>query len=286
VVPVTGSQSDATAGDGDPRTTRVADLSGRVAVVTGGSRGIGRAIARRFAERGARVIISSRRAEGLAAAAAELSGEVGVGEVVAVAAHVADEEAAKRCFGDAVDRWGRVDVLVNNAGTNPHFGRTVDVDRGRWDKIIEVNLWATLRWTQLALEAGLGRSGVGSVINVSSNLSYAPGGPSGVYGLSKAALNYLTRQLAVELGPDVRVNAIAPGVIETDMAQVLVRRGEALSGQWPLPRFGLPVDVADVAEFLASPASSWMTGQILTVDGGAGLVGRREFEPVDTAAPR
>lgn len=260
------------------------DLAGRVAVVTGGSRGIGRGIALRFAERGARVVISSRRAEGLAATAAELAAAAPAGEVVAVAAHVADEDAARRCLTEAVDRWGRLDVLVNNAGTNPHFGRTVDVDRERWDKIVEVNLWAPLRWTQLAVEAGLGRDRTGSVVNVSSNLADAPGGPSGVYGLSKAALNYLTRQLAVELGPAVRVNAIAPGVVDTAMARMLVEQGDGLSGRWPLPRFGSPADVADVAEFLAAPASSWMTGQVLTVDGGAGIAGRGEFDAGAVAA--
>jgi NAD(P)-dependent dehydrogenase (short-subunit alcohol dehydrogenase family) len=260
------------------------DLDGRVAVVTGGSRGIGRGIALRLAQRGARVLISARRPEGLDVAAAEIAAAAPAGEVVAVAAHAADEEAAARCLAVAVERWGRLDVLVNNAGTNPHFGRTVDVDRGRWDKIVEVNLWAPLRWTQLALAAGLGRTGDGSVVNVSSNLAAAPGGPSGVYGMSKAALDYLTRQLAVELGPRVRVNAIAPGVVDTAMARVLVERGAELSGRWPLARFGTPADVADVAEFLASSASSWMTGQVVTVDGGAGLAGRGEFDSPDVAA--
>jgi NAD(P)-dependent dehydrogenase (short-subunit alcohol dehydrogenase family) len=246
---------------------------GRVVVVTGGSRGIGYGVAGRFAERGARVMLTSRKAEAVAAAARSLPGDV-----VGVVAHVADEATARNCLAEAAARWGRVDVLVNNVGVNPHLGATLDVDRARWDKIFEVNLWAPLMWTRLAVEAGLGREKDGAVVNVSSNLAFAPGGPSGVYGASKAALNYLTQQLAVELAPAVRVNAVAPGVVDTDMAAVLVAQGEQLAGRWPLPRFGAPVDVADAVEFLAGPQSSWLTGQILVVDGGARL-GRATENP-------
>jgi NAD(P)-dependent dehydrogenase (short-subunit alcohol dehydrogenase family) len=249
-----------------------ADWSGRVAVITGGSRGIGHGIARRFAELGGSVLITSRKPDAVLAAANSLPGDV-----LAVAAHVADEDAARGCFQAALDRWGHVDVLVNNVGVNVHMGPTAGIDRRRWDKTIEVNLWAPLMWTRLALEAGLGRSGGASIINVSSNLSLAPGGPSGVYGLTKAALNYLTQQLAVELAPDVRVNAIAPGVVDTEMAAVLVAQGEALRTQWPLPRFGQPADIADAAEFLAGPQSSWMTGQVMVVDGGARLVTSKDL---------
>lgn len=247
-----------------------AQWTGRVAVVTGGSRGIGHAIAQRLAERGASVVITSRREASVATAAIP-------GDVVGVAAHVADEDAAQRCFDLAVHRWGRVDVLINNVGVNTHVGPTTAMDRRAWDKMIEVNLWAPLLWTRLALEAGLGRSGDGAVVNISSNLSIAPGGPSGVYGMTKAALNYLTQQLAVELAPAVRVNAVAPGVVDTDMAAMLVAQGEALTKQWPLPRYGAPLDIADAVEFLAGPQSSWMTGQILTVDGGARLVTNKDL---------
>jgi NAD(P)-dependent dehydrogenase (short-subunit alcohol dehydrogenase family) len=244
------------------------DWSGRVVVVTGGSRGIGYGIATRFAERGARILLTSRKAEAVASAARSLPGDV-----VGVVAHVADEAAARGCFTEAVARWGRVDVLVNNVGVNPHFGAILGVDRARWDKIFEINLWAPLMWTRLAIEAGLGHEEAGAVVNVSSNLSFAAGGPAGAYGASKAALNYLTQQLAVELAPGVRVNAVAPGVVDTDMATMLVAQGERLARQWPLPRFGAPGDIAGVVEFLAGPQSSWMTGEILVVDGGARLVG-------------
>jgi NAD(P)-dependent dehydrogenase (short-subunit alcohol dehydrogenase family) len=256
-------------------------MAGKVAVVTGASRGIGLAIARRFHCQGAHVLISSRKADAIAAAAGTL--DDGPGEVLAMAAHVADEDAARRCFTAATERWGGVDVLVNNAATNPQFGPTIEVDRRAWDKIIEVNLWAPLRWTQLAAEASLGRDGLGSVINISSNLAMMPGGPSGVYGMSKAALIYLTQQLATELGPRVRVNAIAPGVVDTKLATALVSQGPSVYGWWPLPRFGLTDDIASAAEFLASADSAWMTGQVLVVDGGAGL-GRNPFD-VAAAAP-
>jgi NAD(P)-dependent dehydrogenase (short-subunit alcohol dehydrogenase family) len=255
-----------------------ADWTGRVVVVTGGSRGIGYGIAGRFAERGARVLFTSRKREGVESAARSLPGDV-----VGVVAHVADEAAARGCLDDAVARWGRIDVLVNNVGVNPHFGAILDIDRARWDKIFEINVWAPLMWTRLAIEAGLGRTEGAAVVNVSSNRSLAAGGPAGAYGASKATLNYLTQQLAVELAPSVRVNAVAPGVVDTAMAAMLVAQGERLTGQWPLPRFGIPADIADVVEFLAGPRSSWLTGQILVVDGGARLVSTTDL--IEAADP-
>lgn len=219
-------------------------------MVTGASRGIGLAIARRFRDRGAHVLISSRKAEAISAAAVSL-GE-GPGEVLAMAAHAADEDAARRCFDAAADRRGGVDILVNNAAVNPQFGPTIEAARPAFDKFVEVNLWAPLRWTQLAVAASLGRDGRGAVINVASNLALAPGGPSGIYEMSEAALIYLTQQLAAELGPDVRVNAIAPGVVDTKFAAPLVGLGAGLYGGWPLPRLGQPTDIASAAEFLAA----------------------------------
>ncbi len=249
-----------------------AGWQGRVAVVTGASRGIGNGIARRFAELGASVVITSRKPEAITAAAAELPGEV-----VPVAAHVADEAAARACFATAVDRWGHVDILVNNVGLNLHVGATTQMTRSAWDKTLEVNLWAPLLWTRLALESGIGHSGSGAIVNVSSNLALSPGGPSGAYGMTKAALNYLTQQLAVELAPAVRVNAIAPGVVDTEMASMLVNQGDELFKNWPLPRVGQPADIADAAEFLAGPGSSWMTGQVIVVDGGARLTTMKDL---------
>ncbi|GGJ40916.1 3-ketoacyl-ACP reductase [Streptomyces brasiliensis] len=255
-------------------------MEGCVAVVTGGSRGIGLGIARRFHELGARVVLCARNADNAMAAAHALdpSGETALGAGV----HVSDEDAARTLLADARGRWGALDVLVNSAAVNPHFGPTRSVDHGRWQKIMEVNLWAPLRWTQLALEEGLGATRPGSVLMVSSNLADTPGSPSGVYGMSKAALNYLTAQLAVELGPRVRVNGIAPGVVNTRFAAPLVAFGEKVYGRWPVPRFGEPEDVAAAAEFLATEASSWVTGQVLTVDGGA-LLGGDEFSALEVS---
>ncbi len=255
-------------------------MHGKVAVVTGASRGIGLGIARRFHARGAKVVLCARNADAVEAAARALdpTGE----SVVGLSARVSDEDAARSALAGARDRWGSLDVLVNNAGVNPHFGTTLSVDRGRWQKIVDVNLWAPLRWTQIAVEEGLGADGPGAVLMISSNLAATPGSPSGVYGLSKVALNYLTAQLAVELGPGTRVNAIAPGVVDTKMAEPLVAHGESVFGHWPLPRFGQPHDIAAAAEFLTTEASSWVTGQVLTVDGGA-LLGGGEFAALDGA---
>ncbi len=253
-------------------------FEGRVAIVTGGSRGIGNGIARRLADLGASVLITSRKQDAVDAAAAEIGGDV-----VPVAAHVASEDAARRCFDIARERWGRVDVLVNNVGVNTHVGSTLAITRAAFDKMTETNLWASLMWVRLATDAGLGETAGAAVVNVSSNLSLAPGGPSAVYGMTKAALNYLTQQLAVELAPRIRVNAVLPGVVETDMAAMLVNQGERLTRGWPIPRFGQPCDVADVVEFLAGSQSSWMTGQLVTVDGGARLTSASDLMDWDAA---
>lgn len=249
-------------------------MTGRVVVVTGASRGIGLAIAERLHGLGARVVLTARTAEAVEQEARRLdpTGETAVG----VAVHVSDEDGARTLLAAARERWGSLDVLVNNAAVNPHFGPTRSVDRGCWTKIMDVNLWAPLRWTQLALEAGLGATRPGSVLMVSSNLARTPGSPSGVYGMGKAALDYLTAQLAAELGPRVRVNGIAPGVVDTAFSAPLVKHGVSVYGGWPLPRFDRPDDVAAAAEYLVTEASSWVTGQILVVDGGA-LLGGDEF---------
>ncbi|GAA1518392.1 glucose 1-dehydrogenase [Nocardioides humi] len=258
-------------------------LDGRVAVVTGASRGIGLGIARRLHERGAAVVLCARSADAVAAAARELdpTGATAIGAAV----HVSDEDAAAALLARVREQFGGLDVLVNNAAANPHFGPTAGVDRGRWQKILDVNLWAPLRWTQLAVEAGLGAERPGAVLMVSSNLAQTPGSPSGVYGMSKAALDYLTSQLAVELAPRVRVNGIAPGVVDTSFAAPLVAHGVQVYGSWPVPRFGQPEDIAAAAELLVGPGGSWITGQVLTVDGGA-LLGGDEFSALDRASGR
>jgi len=242
-------------------------LTDKTALVTGGSRGIGLGIAARFLEAGANVMISSRTAEGLADAAAVLVRDGASEERVAwTAAHVGRPEDAKRCVAETVARFGAVDILVNNAGTNPYFGPIIDIDLVRAQKTFEVNQLSVLVWTAAAVKAGLR----GSVINVASvgGLEVEPG--IGWYNVTKAAVLHLTRQLSFELAPDVRVNALAPGLIKTKLAAALWEGpGEdRIAANIPLRRLGIPDDVATAALFLASDAASWVTGETFVVDGG------------------
>jgi len=242
-------------------------LDGKVALVTGGSRGIGRAIATRFAEAGAAVMLAARKAEALEQTASDLAGLDGA--VAWHAAHAGDPDAARRCVDATVEHFGSVDVLVNNAATNPYFGPLMELDLARAEKTAQVNQIAALTWTQEAWRASM-HSGGGVVINVSSigGFSVEPG--IGWYNVTKAALIHITRQLAYELGPTVRVNALAPGLVRTDFARALWEPAEeAVARRLPLRRIGEPDDIGKAALFLASDAAAWMTGHVLVVDGGA-----------------
>jgi len=241
-------------------------LDGRVALITGASRGIGLAIAQEMARSGARVMISSRKPDALEAAAATIDGDAAWH-----AANAGEPDDAAACVAATMERFGRVDVLVNNAATNPYMGRTIDIDRPRLDKTISVNWAGPLLWTQLAWQASMREHG-GSVLNIASIGGLSVETSIGAYNATKAALLHLTRTLAAELAPGVRVNAIAPGLVKTDMARALWEPNEAaIAKGMPLRRLGEPADIADAATFLASDRASWITGTTVIVDGGAML---------------
>jgi NAD(P)-dependent dehydrogenase (short-subunit alcohol dehydrogenase family) len=239
-------------------------LEGKVALVTGASRGIGKAIARAYADAGARVLLSSRKQEDLEAAAAEIGGDTAV-----FAANAGDPEQAAACVAHCVERFGGLDILVNNAATNPYQGPTIDIDLPRYDKTWQVNHRGPLVWSQLAWRAAMSEHG-GSIINMASIGGMSVETSIGVYNGTKAALLHLTRTLAAELAPGVRVNAIAPGLVKTDMARALWEPAEELiAASMPLGRLGEPEDIAGCALYLASDLASWVTGQTFVVDGGA-----------------
>jgi NAD(P)-dependent dehydrogenase (short-subunit alcohol dehydrogenase family) len=238
-------------------------LDGKVALVTGASKGIGRAVAAAMASSGASVMLSSRKQEALEEAAASIDGDVGV-----FAAHAGDPDQAAACVAATVERFGAVDILVNNAATNPYYGRTIEIDTARFDKTVEVNWRGPLVWSQEAWKASMEEKG-GVVLNVASIGAMSVETSIGVYNGTKAALIHLTETLAAELAPGVRVNAIAPGLVKTDMARALWEPNEeAVARHVPLKRLGEPVDIANAAVFLASDAASWITGTTLVVDGG------------------
>lgn len=239
-------------------------LDGKVALVTGASKGIGRAIAKEMAESGARVMLSSRKHDQLEQAAKDIDGDVAV-----FAAHAGDLDAAEACIDATIERFGTLDILVNNAATNPYYGATLGIEPAAFDKTIEVNLRGPLFWSKYAHAAFPDDGGV--IINIASVGGLRAEFGLGTYNLTKAALIHLTRQLAAELGPS-RVVGIAPGLVETDFATVLVENfGDKLAKALPTKRLGQPDDIANMAVFLASDKASWITGETFVVDGGAGV---------------
>ncbi len=239
-------------------------LDGKVVLVTGASKGIGKAIATRCAEAGAKVLISSRKQEQLEAAAASMPGEVAV-----FAANAGEPDQAAACVAACVQRFGGIDVLVNNAATNPYYGPLMGIDVGQAEKTMKVNQTGYLVWTQEAVRAGLGDGGGGAVLNIASIGGVSVETNLAWYNVTKAAEIHMTRHLAAELAPAVRVNAILPGIIRTDFSKQLWESNEELVAKHtPMQRVGEPDDVAKSALFLVSDAASWITGQTLIVDGG------------------
>ena len=243
-------------------------FEGRTAIVTGASRGIGLGIAQRLVDEGARVVITARKPEALEEAVAELGGPE---KAIGVAGRADDAGHQAETVAKALNAFGSVDLLVNNAGINPTVSALVDLDLDAARKTIEVNCIAAIGWTQQAHRAWMGEHG-GAIVNVSSVAGLSPAFPLGIYGASKAMLNYLTAELALELGPGIRVNAVAPAVVKTKFATLLYEgREEQVAASYALKRLGTPEDIASVVAFLLSDDSGWVTGQVLPVEGGVTL---------------
>jgi NAD(P)-dependent dehydrogenase (short-subunit alcohol dehydrogenase family) len=240
-------------------------MEGRTALVTGGSRGIGLAIAQSLVDRGARVVLTARKPEALAAAVESLGGpEV----AVAVAGHTADADHRAAAVRTAVDTFGSLDMLVGNVGVNPVYGPMVDLELDAFRKILDTNVVSTLGLVQEAWRAWMGEHG-GSILVVASVAGLRSSENIAGYGVSKAALINLVVQLAVELGPSVRVNAVAPAVVKTRFAGALFEgREDEVAANYPLKRLGVPEDVGEAAAYLLGDGAGWITGQTLVIDGG------------------
>lgn len=245
-------------------------FAGRTAIVTGASRGIGLAIAERLVADGARVVLTARKTEALEEAVAGLGGaDVALG----VAGHADDQAHQAETVAAALDAFGSVDFLVNNTGINPTYGPMIEMDLDAARKITEVNCIAALGWAQQVHRAWMKEHG-GAIVNVSSVAGIKPAPGIGFYGASKAMLTHITQELAVELGPDVRVNSVAPAVVKTRFATALYEgREDEVAAAYPLKRLGVPEDVGSVVAFLLSEDAGWVTGQQLTIDGGVTLTG-------------
>ena len=245
----------------------------RVAIVTGGSRGIGLGIARRLVEDGARVVITARKPDALAEAAEALGGRE---YALAIAGHADAEAHQDEVIAAALASFGRLDYLVNNAGINPSYGPMLDTDLDVARKVLEVNVLSAFSWIRKVVSAGLGtpESPGGAIVNVTSTAGLRATGVLGWYGVSKAALIHLTTELGFQLGPDVRVNAVAPAIVKTAFARNLYEgREEKVAAHYPLKRLGVPEDIAGAVSFLLSDDASWITGQTLVLDGGVALGG-------------
>ncbi|MBN1770060.1 MAG: glucose 1-dehydrogenase [Deltaproteobacteria bacterium] len=243
-------------------------LRGKVVVITGASRGIGRELALGFAREGAELVLASRKQAPLEAVAAEATA-LGAKALV-VPTHVGRADEARKLIAETVQRCGRIDVLVNNAATNPVFGPTVVADETAWDKIFEVNVRGPFVLSRAASERMVAQGG-GAIVNVASVAGLRPMPGLGIYGISKAALIHLTRTLARELAPTVRVNAVAPGLVDTDFSKAILGDPDVKRmalADVPLGRPAAPAEIVPAVLFLASDAARYVTGEVLVVDGG------------------
>lgn len=247
------------------------DLGGRVAIVTGASRGLGMAIAEGLAEHGATVVLSSRKQPDLEDEAQRINARF-ADRAVAIAAHAGREDELRNLVDRTMDRFGHIDILVNNAGTNPYFGPVVDAELAAWDKTFEVNLRGYFILTKLVVKASMARTG-GAIVNIASTGGLRPAPGLGVYGVTKAGVVMLTRTLAKELGGGIRVNCIAPGLFKTRFAEALWSNEAILNrslSENPMGRIGDPSEIAGAVVFLVSDAASFVNGEVLVIDGGSG----------------
>lgn len=248
------------------------DIRGKVAIVTGASRGIGQSIAEEFAKAGAKVVISSRKQDSLDTVADKINADGG--EAIGIAAHNGKKEALYALVEKTVEHYGTVDIVINNAATNPHFGTVLDAEDSYWQKTIEVNLMGNV-WLSQAVVKVMQENGGGKIVNIASITGLNPGQFQGIYSVTKAAVISLTKTLAMELGSDnIQVNAIAPGLVQTKFAKALwdnEQLMEQVLAQTPAGRIGQPVEIAGLALFLASPASDFTTGAVFVADGGITL---------------
>lgn len=254
----------------------VFDLSGKVAIITGSSRGIGRAIAEGMAAQGAKVVISSRKQDACDAVASAINAQHGSGTAIAIAANISSKEALQALADNAREQFGKVDILVCNAASNPYYGPMSGISDEQFRKIFENNVLAN-HWLIHMIAPEMKERGEGAIIVVSSLGGFLGSADLGAYNVSKAADFQLVRNLAMEFGPNgIRVNAIAPGVIRTDFAKALYEDPEmekALCRATPLGHLGEPADVAGAVLFFASSASRHITGQYVVVDGGMSIAG-------------